>query len=1009
VEYRVLGPIEVRVDGRPVAVGGPKPRALLALLLLNAGRVVPTSEVIEALWGGHPPTSGATRVHGVVSELRAALGRAGMAPGPLGTRPHGYLLTPADGELDLDVFERRLAEARAAAAQGQLAAAAAAHRGALELWRGPALAGVAAPFAGAEAARLEERRLVVLEELAEVELALGRHAALVSELVALVGRHPLRERLRERLMLALYRSGRQAEALEVYRDGHRLLVEKLGLEPGPDLQKLQRAILAGDPGLLEAGAPAEPVAAPPAQLPPDVADFTGRDEQVARLCGALDPGRPAAAMAVAVVSGKPGVGKSALAVHVAHRLRPGFPGGQLHVDLGGAEHRPLAPEDVLDRFLRGLGVGGAAVPAAPEERRDLYRSRLADRRVLVVLDNAADEAQVRPLLPGSPSCAVVVTSRARLAGLDGALRLDLDVLGAGQATELLARIAGQERVAAEPGAAEEIVALCGQLPLAVRVAGARLAVRGHWRLADLAALLADERHRLDELAIADIEVRAGLALSYQGLDGEARRLFRRLGLLAAPTVAAWVTAALLDRPLADAERLLDALVDAHLVEVAGTDATGQVRYRFHDLVRLYARERADAEEPAAERRAVVARALGAWLALAEAADPALAEGNGRTIHSQAPRWRGEPELFARLVAMPAAWFESERVNLLAGVAQASEEGLAELAWDLAVSSASFFQMVSYQDWREAHGLADAAARAAGDTRGRAALLVALGWVRFERTPPAELGQVFARASESFQRLGDLPGIAEALLGEGSCLRLTSRLEQALDRFQRARALAVQTGAPDQEAAAVFGIAMVDRERGRLDRAQEGLERILPVWRDRGASRWEGLTVRLLGLVLRDRGDLAAAEAHLQRALALADELGDRQQRLLLLVDRAELRSRLGDRDAARDGLQDALRHARDLGLLYDQARSLYALGDLHAAEGKLDEAIGCLTESVRLWRLVGIPRRLAAALVRLGSVLDEAGAPAPAAEARDEARRLLSAMEAAAAEAVGRLDRLTET
>jgi len=1010
VEYRVLGPVEVRVDGRPVAVGGPKPRALLALLLLHAGRVVPTSEVLEALWGGHPPASGATRVHGVVSELRAALGRAGMASGPLATRPHGYQLTAADGDLDLDVFEGRLAQARSAAAGDQLQDAAASYRAALDLWRGPALAGVAAPFAGAEAARLEERRLVAVEELAEVELRLGRHAALVSELVALVGRHPLREGLRERLMLALYRSGRQAEALEVYRDGHRLLVERLGLEPGPDLQRLQRAILASDPGLLpEPGGPMEPVAPPPAQLPPDVADFTGREEQVARLCGALDPGRPATATAVTVVSGKPGVGKSALAVHVAHRLRSDFPDGQLHVDLGGAEHQPLAPEDVLDRFLRGLGVGGAAVPAAPEERRDLYRSRLADRRVLVVLDNAADEAQVRPLLPGGPSCAVVVTSRARLAGLDGALRLDLDVLGPGQATELLARIAGPERVAAEPDAAAAIVALCGNLPLAVRVAGARLAVRGHWRLADLAELLADERHRLDELAIADIEVRAGLALSYQGLDGEARRLFRRLGLLAAPTVAAWVAAAVLDRRLAGAQRLLDALVDAHLVEVLGTDAGGQVRYRFHDLVRLYARERADAEEPAAERRAVVARALGAWLALAEDADPALAEGNARAVHGQAPRWRGEPELFALLVARPAAWFESERVNLLAGVGQAGQAGLAELAWDLAVSSASFFQMASYQDWREAHGLADAAARAAGDTRGQAALLLAQGWVLSDRTPPAELIQVFARANELFQRLGDLTGVAAALLGEGSCLRLTSRLEQALARFERARALAVQSGAPDQEAAAAVGIAMVDRERGHLDRAQEGLERILPVWRDRGGRRWEGLTVRLLGLVLRDRGDLAAAEAHIQRSLVVADELGDRQQQLLLLVDRAELRSRLGDRDAARDGLQDALRQARDLGLLYDQARALYALGDLHAAEGRHDEAVRCLAESVRLWRLVGIPRRLVAALVRLGSVQEEAGDPAPAAEARDEARRLVNAMEAAAAEAVGRLDRLTET
>jgi DNA-binding SARP family transcriptional activator/tetratricopeptide (TPR) repeat protein len=1005
VEYRVLGPVEVRVDGRPVAVGGPKPRALLALLLLHAGRVVPTSEVLEALWGGDPPASGATRVHGVVSELRAALGRAGVAPGPLATHPHGYRLTPAGGELDLDAFEQRLAAARAAAAGDRLQGIAAAYPAALDLWRGPPLAGVAAPFAGAEAARLEERRLVAVEELADVELLLGRHAALVSELVALVGRHPLRERL----MLALYRSGRQAEALEVYRDGHRLLVERLGLEPGPDLQRLQRAILAGDPELLlDAGGPVAPATAPPAQLPPDIADFTGREEQLAWLCGALDPGRAATATAVAVVSGKPGIGKSALAVHVAHRLRPDFPDGQLHVDLGGAEQQPLAPQDVLDRFLRALGVGGAAIPTEPEERRDLYRSRLADRRVLVVLDNAANEAQVRPLLPGSPTCAVLVTSRARLAGLDGALRLDLDVLDTGQATELLARIAGRDRVAAEPDAAAAIVALCGQLPLAVRVAGARLTVRGHWRLADLAELLADERHRLDELAIADIEVRAGLALSYQGLDDQARRLFRRLGLLAAPTVAAWVAAAVLDRPLATAQRLLDDLVDAHLVEVLGTDTAGQVRYRFHDLVRLYARERADAEEPAAERRAVVARALGAWLALAEDAEPVLAEGNARAAHSRAPRWRGQPELFARLVARPVAWFESERINLLAGIGQASRAGLTELAWDLAVSSASYFQMVAYQDWREVHELADAAARTAGDLRGQAALLLANGWVRSARTRPAELVPVFARAGELFRRVGDLAGVAAALLGEGSCLRLTGRLEQALACFERARTLAVQAGAPDQEAAAAVGIAMVDRELGHPERAQEGLERVLPVWRDRGARRWEGETVQLLGLALRDRGDLTAALGHIERALAVAAELDHRQQQLVLLIDQAELRARLGDRDAARDGLEDALRRAEELELLYHQARALLALGDLHAAEGKLDEAVGRLTESVRVWRRVGIPRWLAAALLRLASVQEGAGDPAAAADARSEADGVLAMMEASAADAAGRLHRFSD-
>jgi DNA-binding SARP family transcriptional activator/tetratricopeptide (TPR) repeat protein len=1017
MRYGILGTFEVWAGGRPVPIGGPKPRALLALLLLNAGRVVPTSQILEALWAGRPPASGATRVQGLVAQVRASLARAGVLPGPIGTHPDGYLLTVGDGELDLDAFERRLRQARTAAAEGDLAAAASAFRAGLGLWRGKALAGVAAPFAGSEAARLEERRLVAVEELTEVELARGRHADLVGELAALVVKHPRWERLRERLMLALYRSGRQAEALEVYRQGHRLLVDELGLEPGPDLRRLQRAILAGDPGLLLAAGTAAgatsrpaPVVDPPAQLPPDIADFTGRREQVARLRAALGSARPPRAVAIAVLSGKPGVGKTALAVHVAHRLRPDFPDGQLQVDLGGAERRPLAPDEVLDRFLRALGIAGAAVPATLEERRDLYRSRLADRRVLIVLDNAADEAQVRPLLPGSPSCAVMVTSRGRLAALDGALRFDVDVLDARHTVKLLAWIAGPARVAAEADAADTIGRLCGHLPLAVRVAGARLAVREHWRLADLVDLLADERRRLDELKIADLEVRASLALSYQGLGDEARRLLRRLGLLAASSFAAWVGAAALNCTLTRAERLLEELVDAQLVEVHGTDTAGQVRFRLHDLVRLYARERAAAEEPEAERRAALARSLGAWLALAEAADQVLTLGGASIVHAHAPRWWCPPELSALTAAQPAAWLEIERVNLLAGVRQACQAGLAELACDLTAASATFSQLGAYEDdWRDVHRLADAAARAAGDTRGRAALLVGLGWVLSGRTPPAEVRPTFVQARESFQRLGDLPGTVQALLGEGHCLRLTGQLAQALACLERARSLAVRAGAPDQEGAALFLTSLVDREQGHLDRALGRLRLILPAWRARGARRSEALTVRAIGLVLRDQGHLAAAEAHLADALALAGDLGDRQNQLRILVELGELRCRMGELDTARAALDLALRRSRQLRLRYDEARALHAHGQLHAAEGRLDDAAGCLAEAVRLWRRIGIPRELARALDTLGSIHAQTGDPAAAAAAWREAFGLLTTVNASAAEAVARrLGQLTK-
>jgi DNA-binding SARP family transcriptional activator/tetratricopeptide (TPR) repeat protein len=986
VEYRILGPVEVRVDGRPVPVGGPKPRALLVLLLLNANRVVPTAQVLEALWGGRPPASGPTRVQGVVSELRAALAAGGVEPGPVATLGPGYRLAVRDGQLDLDAFERGLREAERAAGPGaagagqeRLLAAATGYRAALGRWRGPALTGVSASFAAAEAARLEERRLVAVERLMELELALGRHAVLAGELAALVARHPLRERPRELLMLALYRAGRQAEALAAYREAHRLLVAEAGLEPGPVLRELQRAILAGDPGLLQevtpepAGGPAAVV--PPAQLPPAVADFTGRTEQVRRLCGALDPGPSPAAAPVATVSGAPGVGKSALAVHVAHRLRERFPDGQLHVDLGGTRLRPLAPAEVLDRFLRALGVGGAAVPATLEDRRDLYRSRLADRRVLVVLDDAADEAQVRPLLPGSPTCATLVTSRRRLAALDGALRLDLEVLEPDRATELLARIVGPGRVADEPEAAAAIIRLCGRLPLAVRVAGARLALRAHWRLADLAELLADERRRLDELRVADVEVRAGLEASERGLDPEGRRLLARLGLLAASSFTPWVAAAALDLPVARAAALLDGLADANLVEPAGPGAAGQGRYRLHDLVRLYARERAEAEEPAAARRAVLERALGAWLALAETAEPALSSGSAAAVHGAGRRQRLDPELSSRLLAQPKAWFEAERVSLAAMVRQACQAGLSELAWDLTVSVASFHEMTADGDWLELRRLADVAA--AGDPRGRAALEVALGWFSFERRPPAKLEPVFDRARASFERLGDDGAVAEALLGQGSCLRLTGRLDQARACFRRAHRLAATTAAPHRMAAARFGMAMVDRDQGQPARALEHLRRVLPVWRERGARRWEVLTVRVLALTLGAVGDLPAAEDRFREALALAGALGDVQQELQVLIDQGVLRGRLGESAAAADVLELAARRAGDMELAYDQARALDSLGELHAAEGRLAAAERCLAESARLWRLTGIPSRLAGTLDRLGSVRAAAAAGRP--------------------------------
>jgi DNA-binding SARP family transcriptional activator len=611
MEFRILGPLEVWEHGRAAPLGGPKQRALLATLLLDANHVVPADRLVHELWGDDPPVTAENLLHGYVSQLRRCLRSRQV----LVTRPPGYLLQVEQGRLDLHRFEELAEEARLAMEAGAADRAADALGEALDLWRGPALGDVdLRGLSRSKVAQLEERRMAALEERVEADLRRGRHADVTSELQALVVASPLRERLRAQLMFALYRSGRQAEALAVYRDGRQLLTEELGLEPGPALQRLEHAILAADPAL----EPPEPttvadgspslVANPPCHLPADVADFTGRQEALAALTGLLgrEPDGHAPAMAVATIAGMAGVGKTALAVRTAHRLRPRFPDGQLHVHLGGSG-RPRPPAEVLAGLLQALGEDPAAVPDGLEERAWRYRTLLADRRVLVVLDDAAAEAQVRPLLPGGAGCAALVTSRATLAGLEAAHQLTLDVLDPDEAVGLLAKVAGPGRVAAEPVAAEAIARRCGYLPLAVRVAGARLTARPHWRLARLAERLGDETRRLDELRAGDLEVRASLEGSLRGQDAATRRAFRLLGLLPAGDFTARAVAALLDLPVTDAEELLERLVEVHLLEVAGLEAAGRTRYRLHDLLRGLARERLLAETTETDRRLLLDR------------------------------------------------------------------------------------------------------------------------------------------------------------------------------------------------------------------------------------------------------------------------------------------------------------------------------------------------------------------------------------------------------------------
>lgn len=701
MHFGILGPLEARAGGRQVAVGGLRQRTVLAMLLLSAGRVVSVDTLVEAVWKGRPPATGRTQVAICVAGLRKTFKAAGCSDDVIITASPGYMLLPAGHRIDALEFEQHVTQAQESAQRGDPGEAADLLTEALGLWRGPALSGVSGHLVETEAARLEEQRLSAYEQHGALRLELGQHAKVIGQLTSLVREHPLREQSRALLMLAQYRSGRRAEALETFRDGRAQSIEEFGLEPGPSLQSLQQAILRDDPALIPTP-PATRVSGPqlvPGQLPARVPTFTGRDVDLSRLDTLLSEEATARPLRVGFVVGGAGVGKTALAVQWAHRVADRFPDGQLYADLHGhhPQQRPIDPADVLGGFLRALRVPAAQTPTDLGDRTALYRSVLRGRRVLVVLENAASAAQVRPLLPGDGGCCVLVTSRGllgELPGSFGALRLRLSGLAQQEAMTLLKRAVPDGRLTANPAAAERVAKLCDRLPLALQIAGARLTDKPHWTADRLVSRLADPLRRLDELSHGEQGVRSAFDASYQRLGPAAATAYRRLALLDVPDFAPWVAAALLDTNPAEGERLLEHLVDAQLVEVTSTTSDG-VRYRLPDLIRLHGRERANAEDSAEQRRACYERVFGTWLALVgEAYGGRRAEhgwtaragsADHRPVLAGLARWRFERQHVVELVGDPSRWLATERRALAAVVAQAERMGLLELAWSLATA------------------------------------------------------------------------------------------------------------------------------------------------------------------------------------------------------------------------------------------------------------------------------------------------------------------------------------
>ncbi|MGA5817962.1 BTAD domain-containing putative transcriptional regulator [Kitasatospora sp. NPDC094028] len=695
VVFRILGALDVQANGTPVPVAGARQRTILSMLLLFANRVVSVDALADAVWHGNPPNTFVNQIAICVSGLRKTFKAAVGADDLIVTMHPGYMLFVGEHRIDAVEFEECTARAREAARVGDTAGAVGLLDTALGMWRGAALEGVAGERVEAGAARLAELRLDAYEELTALRLELGQHRELVGELSAFIRENGLREQARAQLMLAQYRCGRRAEALETFREGRRLLIEELGIEPGPALRELHEAVLADSPRLVPPAepAPAPPPTAGPAQLPSDVAAFTGRADELSFLDRLLDARDGHDAVPVGLVTGIGGVGKTALAVHCAHRVAARFPDGQLFADLRGFHQsdQPAAPGAVLERFLLALGVPAERIPADLADRGALFRSVLGGRRVLVVLDNARSVAQVRPLLPGSGRCGVLITSRSPMGGLAGDydfVHLPLDALHPDEAVTLLDRVVGDGRIVAEPAEAARLADLCDRLPLALRIAAARIAARPHWRVRTLVARLEDRQRRLDELGPDECGVRAVFRLSYRDLPERAARMYRLLGLLNVPDFAAWAGAALLDIGVLEAEDLIEELVDAQLLDVLPGPVAGRVRYRFKGLLRLFAHECAEERVGEAERRAGLRRAFGGWLFLAREAHRRVHGGDHPDADGPDHRHHLPEQLVADLLADPAGWFEAERAAIVGAVEQAARSGEAALAWDLAMTGAS---------------------------------------------------------------------------------------------------------------------------------------------------------------------------------------------------------------------------------------------------------------------------------------------------------------------------------
>jgi DNA-binding SARP family transcriptional activator len=999
MEYLLLGPLEVLADGSPMEISSTRQRILLAMLLLEANHAVPLSRLADAIWDDDPPTTAKSQVQTCVSVLRRQLAGAGDDEA-IATRSAGYAIRVPENALDIMKFERMTARSRAAAADDRPEEAVRELRAALALWRGPAAAGVPSRLVEAAATRLNENRLGVLENCIELELSLGRHRGLIGELSELVRQFPLRERLRAQHMLALYRSARQAEALESFHEARRIITEEIGLEPGAELAGLQRAILAADPALnldhqpgrgpqlraraelVRAGGLLPGSGLVPHQLPAAIADFTGREAALADLIRVLsaddDQTGGAGSVPVVTLTGKGGVGKTALALRAAHAVQDHYPDGQLFTQLQEADGQPIGVMDTLARFLRAFGMPATAIPDDLTERTAAYRSFVGTRRALIILDDAASVGQVVPLIPGAAGCAVIVTSRNPMSGLHGARHVQVDDLDEPASMELLARVVGGDRVRAEESSARALVRLCGCLPLALRIAAAKLGARPHWRIEQMVRRMADEKKRLDELALSGVGIRTTLSLSYRSLDEKARSLLRRLGMLGAMEFAAWMSAPLMDHDAYEAEDVLDSLVEAHLVQARSTSSGP--RFHLHELVRIYAAERLAAEEPLVDSSAALRRTLGCWLALAEEAHRRTYGGHFAVLHGRATRWPLPAAVVDQLLETPMAWFRAERAGLVAAVLMAAQSDLDELCWDLAMTSVTLFESdYEVDDWRRTHEAALEVTRRAGNRRGEAAMLYSLGNLTAGQRP-ADAARYQDAAMRAFCALDDSHGRALTLANMAFADRLSGRYEQARTRYRQALEGFRLVGDLVGETDALTNLAQIHSEAGQFDEAEQLLDNAEVICRSLGAPRVMAQTEYRRAEFFLQIKDLDRAETCFRLVLNNVQRQGDLVGNAYALLGLGQIQTLRGLYERAEASLAQARELSVHLGDNLVRGQVMLASAELCLAQGRADQAASIVRETATLFGESGPAglwrRRVSSLQSRIDTGLGQSAGPA---------------------------------